>query len=313
MLLITGGRGFVGRSLIDNLGSSGFEITSLVKPRKDSTSSSEVQLPETRIVPDLLKSIERSGKTLEAVIHCAGLAHGKMKNADYEDYKKANVELTEQIAEVAIKLNVKKFVFFSTAGVYGRSSESKLSEESALAPYDYYSRSKLEAENLLIQKFKNAGLESKLVIIRPPLIVGPNPPGSLGKLIRLSSHRIPLPFGDADNKRTILSLDNLIDFIKFTLEHEKANGIFTLADDEILSTRDMIALIRNALNRRALLVPIPKSFFKLMTALVRRPHIYEQLFGDLMVSNSRAKSIGWKPIVTSHESIMTSAQSYNGN
>lgn len=313
MLLITGGRGFVGRNLIDNLGASGFEITSLVKSSKDSPSSTEVQLPETPIVPDLLKSVEKSGKTLEAVIHCAGLAHGKMKNADYEDYKKANVELTEQVAEVAIKLNVKKFVFFSTVGVYGRSAESKLSEESALAPYDYYSRSKLEAENLLIQKFKNAGLESKLVIIRPPLIVGPNPPGSLGKLIRLSSRRIPLPFGDADNKRTILSLDNLIDFIKFTLEHEKANGIFTLADDEILSTRDMIALIRNALDKRALLVPIPKSFFKLMAELVRRPHIYEQLFGDLMVSNSRAKSIGWKPVVTSHESIITSAKSYNGN
>lgn len=313
MLLITGGRGFVGRNLIDNLCASGFEITSLVKSSKDSPSSTEVQLPETPIVPDLLKSVEKSGKTLEAVIHCAGLAHGKMKNADYEDYKKANVELTEQVAEVAIKLNVKKFVFFSTVGVYGRSAESKLSEESALAPYDYYSRSKLEAENLLIQKFKNAGLESKLVIIRPPLIVGPNPPGSLGKLIRLSSRRIPLPFGDADNKRTILSLDNLIDFIKFTLEHEKANGIFTLADDEILSTRDMIALIRNALDKRALLVPIPKSFFKLMAELVRRPHIYEQLFGDLMVSNSRAKSIGWKPVVTSHESIITSAKSYNGN
>ncbi|WP_417437312.1 NAD-dependent epimerase/dehydratase family protein [Idiomarina abyssalis] len=313
MLLITGGRGFVGRNLIESLLTSGFGLTSLVRPGREHISSCEIQLPETLSVTNLLKSVEKKSKTFDAVIHCAGLAHGKIKNAEYSDYQRTNVELTEKIAEVAIKLNVKKFVFLSTVGVHGRSAEYKVNEESALAPYDHYSRSKLEAENLLIQKFKNAGLESKLVIIRPPLIVGPNPPGSLGKLIRLCSRTIPLPFGAAHNKRNILSIDNLVDFIKFALKHQNAYGSFTLADDETLSTRDIVAIIRGSLGKRKMLFSIPKKLFKSILRLIKKPHIYEQLFGDLAISNSRAKSIGWTPIVSSNESIKIAAKSHSGN
>lgn len=313
MFLITGGRGFVGRNLINSLATSGFELSSLVRASSSAIGSHEIQLCETSSTQTLLKSVQNVSENFDAVIHCAGLAHGKIKNASYKDYERANVELTDQIAEVALKLNVKKFIFLSTVGVHGRSTESKVTESSTFAPYDFYTRSKLEAENLLIEKFKKAGLESRLVIIRPPLIVGPRPPGSFEKLIRLSSLPAPLPFGAVHNKRTILSLDNLIDFVKFALENEKVHGSFSLADDEILSTREIIAAIRSSLAKRPLLVPVPASIFKLMATLVRRPHIYEQLFGNLVVSNSRAKSTGWTPTVSSYESIAVAAKSFNGN
>jgi nucleoside-diphosphate-sugar epimerase len=260
-------------------------------------------MPEALSSESLQALVGELGYKIDAIVHCAGLAHGKLPNADYQDYRAANVALTEALAEFSLDTGAKKFVFLSTIGVHGRISSEPVSESSSFSPYDSYSRSKLEAEKRLVELFESQDRRNELVIIRPPLIVGNNAPGNFGKLVRLCALPIPLPFGMIKNKRTVLSNDNLVDFIRYALAKSDVSGVFTLADDEVISTKDIATEIKASLGRSQIMVPVPTGVLKVLLSLLGKPQFYEQLCEDLVIDNTRAKSQGWQPVVTSRETL----------
>lgn len=308
MILLTGGRGFVGQKLVKFLQESGADFISLVRSNCKDTKEFEVSMPEN-VSPASLKScFDELGYKIDSVIHCAGLAHGKLRDAKYSDYQEVNVSLTEALARFLLDVGGNKFVFLSTIGVHGRASAKPVSESSSFSPYDFYSSSKLEAERLLTKIFESEKLADNLVIIRPPLIVGSNAPGNFAKLVKLCALPVPLPFGLITNKRTILSVDNLINFIDYALRSSNVAGVYTLADDEIISTRDIAREIRSSLGRKALLMPVPPMLIRLLSSLVGKRQLYEQLCDDLVVDNAKAKSHGWKPVVTSLQSLKDAAR-----
>lgn len=308
MILITGGRGFVGRQLIKSLQKSDSEFISLVRHSSTDLEVFEVPMPEHLCSESLQALTGELGYTIDSIVHCAGLAHGKMPNADYEDFRAANVVLTEELAKFSLDIGANKFIFLSTIGVHGRISEKSVSELSSFSPYDYYSRSKLEAEKSLVELFEGDGRSNELVIIRPPLIVGSNAPGNLGKLVKICRLPIPLPFGMIKNKRTLLSIDNLVDFVRYALETPLVSGAFTLADDDVVSTRDIAKEIKRALGRSPIMVPMPAAVLKVLSSFLGKPQLYEQLCEDLVVDNKKAKSQGWQPVVTSREALADAAR-----
>lgn len=308
MILITGGRGFVGKKLIESLRVSKAQFVSLVRNGSENLESFEMEMPNDPSCKSLLSLAAEFNKPIDTVIHCAGLAHGKLPNASYQDYERVNVSLTEELAKLALTIGATKFIFLSTIGVHGRVSNQPISESSLLAPYDDYSRSKLNAEQRLVDLFEGEERGSELVIIRPPLIIGEGAPGNFGKLIKLCSSAIPLPFGLINNKRTVLSLENLVDFIFFAKEKTGVSGFFTLADDEVLSTKDMAKEIKSSLGRGSFMLPVPKILIKALSFVVRKPHFYEQLCGDLVVDNSKSKSYGWRPTVDSRSTLRKTAK-----
>lgn len=308
MILVTGGRGFVGRRLIQQLLASNIGVISLVRSESKDLASFEVRIPKELSLDSLIEACSKYTETLDAIVHCAGLAHGKIKNATYQDYEASNVVFTELLARVADRLQVSKFIFLSTIGVFGRASESAISEESPVRPYDDYTRSKLIAEQRLSCLLHKG--RSRLVIIRPPLIAGEQAPGNLGKLVRICASRFPLPFGLIKNRRSVLSLDNLVHFIQFTLKNEKVSGSFTLADDEVLSTKEIAIAIGEGVCKRGLLLPIPIGLIKVVSKLLGRKHIYDQLCGNLVVINSKAKALGWTPVVSTKQTLRNTGRFY---
>ncbi|ASG66421.1 hypothetical protein CEW91_09855 [Idiomarina piscisalsi] len=308
MILITGGRGFVGRQLIKSLQKSDSEFISLVRHSSTDLEAFEVPMPERLSSESLQALIGELGYKVDSIVHCAGLAHGKMPNADYEDFRAANVVLTEELAKFSLDIGANKFIFLSTIGVHGRISEKSVSELSSFSPYDYYSRSKLEAEKSLVELFDGGGRSNELVIIRPPLIVGSNAPGNFGKLVKLCRLPVPLPFGMIKNKRTVLSIDNLIDFIRYAAETPVVSGVFTLADDDVVSTKDIAKELKSSLGRSPIMVPVPATVLKVLSSLLGKPQFYEQLCEDLVIDNTKAKSHGWQPAVTSRETLREAAR-----
>src|SRR5690606_20390339 len=149
------------------------------------------------------------------VIHCAARVH--VMNEHSVDplgaFRAVNVNATLNLARQAATVGVRRFIFVSSIKVNGESTVNgqAFSASDEPAPEDAYGLSKLEAEKGLIQLATETGME--VVIIRPPLVYGPGVKGNFASMARLVDKGLPLPFGAINNKRSLVSIDNLVDLI----------------------------------------------------------------------------------------------------
>lgn len=183
----------------------------------------------------------------DVVYHVAGIAH---VNADPKlelVYYKVNRDLTIEIARHAKKAGVKQFIFMSSQIVFHESRSLKaevLTRETKPAPNGFYGDSKLQAENGLHE------LESenfKVCILRPCMIYGPNAKGNFPRLAKLA-HKTPV-FPDWHNKRSMLYIDNLAEFVKQAIERELA-GTFYPQNRELADTVEIIRYFAKAAGHR---------------------------------------------------------------
>ena len=137
----------------------------------------------------------------------------------------------------------------------------------------------------------------ELVIIRPPLVYGIGAPGNFARLIKLISLGLPLPFGMVDNRRSLISLDNLVDFIAFSALHPRAAGqLFLVSDGNDVSTPQMVRALAQGMGRRPLFLPIPEWCLKYGAKLIGKEAMYKQLCGSLRVDSAKARDLlGWSP------------------
>lgn len=312
--LITGATGFVGRALTQQVCDTGGHVTALVRSQ-----TPILPMEANQIVVGDLEKFAGSNKSItdesfeqlfsaiqnvDVVIHTAARAHVMKEDQDEPAaiYHLMNVALTEKLALAAAQAGVKRFVFISSIKVNGEKTViGPFTEKDSPAPEDDYGRSKWQAEQIL----KNIGLQTgmEIVILRPPLVYGPGVKGNFASLIRVIS-KVPLPFGAIDNRRSLLALDNLVSAILLVSKHPAAaNQTFLLADDEVVSTSQLIKLIAQAQGKQTKLIPVPVSWMKLAAALLGRTSAAERLFGSLQIDASKIrKTLGWKPVITmSHQ------------
>lgn len=288
-VLITGSTGFIGSHILENFIELGYEVVGVSRSEKN-------HLTVTKNISDITDwSDVLDG--VEIIIHCAAAVH-KMNSSKQvlEDYEKLNVQGTLNLANQA-KGSVKRFIFLSTVKVHGEESFSnKFFADDILNPADPYSESKLKAENGLKKIAESSKME--LVIIRPPLVYGPNPKGNLKKLSHYIRKNIPLPFKCVNaNSRSMVYIRNLVDFIYICSEHKAAaNQTFLISDDEDLSLVETINLISEALNKKSFLIPMPLFVLKLCLRLIGKDNYAIRLTGNLSVDITKNKKIlGWKP------------------
>ena len=199
---------------------------------------------------------------IDVVVHLAGLAHVPNSSlpSTYPLYFDANVDFTIQLGRAASRSSVKRFIFVSSVKVNGETSSSQATFacNSPSMPLDSYALSKHVAEIALEQIAYGSELE--LVIIRPPLVYGPGVKGNLSRLISYVNCGYPLPFGALTrNKRSIVSVANLVDFIKLCLSHEQAPGGFYFVTDGVdYSTADLISMIRSLSGSASALLRLPE-------------------------------------------------------
>lgn len=309
-VLLTGATGFVGKHMLAEM-KADFNVVVLGRKRPNHFDGEFIEC-ELENVGE--RELDLSG--VDVVVHSAARAH--VMNDDAPDplsaYRKINTEATIALANQAYKSGVKRFIFISSIKVNGESSAEGSPFQSTDEPKfnDFYGQSKYEAEKALAQLAQETGLE--VVIIRPTLIYGPGVKANFAALFGLVSKGLPLPFGCVtNNKRSLVSVYNLVDLILTCVKHpEAANQVFLVSDDNDVSTAQMVKEMAAALDKRALLLPIPVGFFSLAGKLFNKSDVANRLVGSLQVDIRRTKEIlGWAPPMTLQNGFKKTADAFN--
>lgn len=290
-LLITGASGFVGTFLQKTLAGQ-YDWLKLSREKTEELLSSQ--------------SPPQAYSQIDTLIHLAGRAHVMQETAEdvYRAYASVNIDYTLRVAELAKRLNIKRFVFLSSIKVNGEISNQPFTEKDSPAPLDAYGQTKLEAE-IALKEFCNI-YRIELVIIRPPLIYGSGVKANFRQLIKLCQLPLPLPFASVKNKRSFVSLDNLADFILLCSWHPKAaNQTFLISDGDDVSTAELIKTIRQASNHKPLLIALPPLILEWIFKLSGQSSLATRLLSTLQVDNSKAKTLlDWQPKIKFRDGIL---------
>lgn len=295
-ILITGAGGFIGRSLIEEItkNDSHFvyaavrSITSNL-PKKNNCEYIKFDI-EDRF--DLSPIFEK----VECIIHLAAKQHNIFKIFDnYRFYSEVNVDSLEHILKYCLKSKIKKFIFLSSAQVLGNQTEDNpFNNTSGPNPKSYYAKSKFEAEKLVHKYLNN---KVNYFIIRAPLVYGANVKGNLRVLYYLIKYNIPLPLKNLNNKRSIISLDNLNDFIIHMITFKNNDSkTFLVSDGNDLSTSDLINAYKKNLNSKTLVLDLPSFIMSFMNLISKYISIFGKIFLNFQVNIDKTIFItGWKP------------------
>ena len=217
-----------------------------------------------------------------------------------------------KFSKQAATAGVSRFIFISSIKVNGEttSHNQKFSANDTFIPSDPYALSKYDAEIGLLNLAKKTNME--VVIIRPPLVYGPLVKGNFSSLIKWIKKNIPLPFGTVHNQRSLVALDNLVDFIILCTTHPNAaNEIFLISDDSDISTTELLKKIAQAFNKKGYLLPIPVSFLTLLAKLTGNKKIADRIVGSLQIDISKAKHLlHWKPVTTIDKQLKKITETY---
>lgn len=309
--LVTGVTGFVGRALCTKLQMNGWIVRAAVRDLR----VRDIVSGERVAVGDIGSATtwDRVLTDVDVVVHLAARVHVmREKSADpLTKYREVNVFGTDRLARMAADSGVKRLIYVSTIKVNGEETAGKPFAESDPAnPGDPYAVSKWEAEKVLRGVEANTSLE--VVVVRPPLIYGPGVKGNFLSLMRAIQYGWPLPLGSCDNRRSLLGLDNFVDFLMLCAEHPLAAGkTFLVSDEEDLSTPELIRRLAAAMGRPSRLLSVPPSWLCTVTRLFGRPGVYQRLCGSLQVDSGLARrTLGWAPPETVNDGLARTAESF---
>lgn len=289
-VLITGSNGFIGSNLTSNLCKKHVVIGHGKTSGKTSNIKSffKININSKANWRECLSDVN-------TIVHLAAVAHNNSSNQDY--INEVNLKGTINLAKQSVECGVTRFIFVSSIGVLGNVTiDGELfNENSVAAAHSQYSQSKLDAENELLKIAVETGLE--VIIIRPVLVYGAGAPGNFGKLVKLVQKTPFLPFALCRNKRSFISVDNLVDFISTCVEHPRAkNEIFCISDGDDVSIKEFTNGIAKGLSKSLIQIPIPDFIFKLVGQLTGKSEMIDQLVGNLQVDSSKAKELlDWTP------------------
>ncbi|WP_417309352.1 NAD-dependent epimerase/dehydratase family protein [Devosia sp.] len=293
-VLVTGASGFVGRGLTAALAGRGMSV----RPASRQASEGHLAMAPLSTQADWRPLLAGC----DAVVHLAARVHHRGERGDAAEalYAEENAAATLALARQSLEQGVRRFVFVSSVKVHGDRStrEKPLREDDPLAPEDAYGRSKLAAERQLFEFGDKTGLE--IVVVRPPLVHGPGVGANFRSLMQAVTRGMPLPFGAVDNRRSLVGLDNLCDFLALTLIHPAAPGeAFLVSDGEDVSTARLVRLMGDAVGREARLMPVPKGVLSAGLHAIGRGGMATRLLGDLQVDIGKAqRHLGWVPPVS---------------
>lgn len=293
-ILVTGASGFIGANLLrhpffvdactigrSNLSHSGTHIFCTMEPNTNFRNYLE---------------------GYDVVIHLAGRAHVMKgdKNEEADLMRAINRDLTINLASHAASAGVKKFIFLSSAKVLGeRTGEDDIFDHlSEPNPTGAYAISKAEAERGLKDIMERYHME--VTIVRPPLVYGKGVKGNFNDLSKLINPIFPLPLASINNKRSMISVSNLIEFlIVCVLSEEAGNKTFLISDGIDVSTAELVRVLCTAKLGRNTSFPFPKSILRILFSMMGMKKKYDKLVEDFRLDISYTKStLNWTPVNT---------------
>lgn len=294
-VLVTGASGMIGEALVFRLLSD--QIYSPIAAARSATQFDQLcsvvsfDLTPLAILPSLAD--------VQVVIHAAARVHVMNDTSSniLDAYQLVNVEGTARLARHAAQQGVKRFIFISSVKVNGeRTARGKpFTADDIPAPVDPYGKSKYEAEKRLEDIGRDTGME--IVIVRPPLVYGPGVKANFLSMLSLLNKGIPLPLGNINNQRSLVSIDNLVDLIITCIDHPSAaNNIFLVSDGEDVSTTNLLQLLASAMGRKACLIPFPKTLLNLLGVILGKKLVTQRICESLQVDiNKNRELLGWSP------------------
>jgi UDP-glucose 4-epimerase len=300
VIALTGATGFIGQHLLHELPKRGYRLRVLLRrPTAVPLESASA------VVGDLARpqNMTAALADVDAVIHSAGIAQ-TMSGIPEDDYRTFNTEATIALARAARRAGVRRFVFLSSIRAQsGPSAGHVLTEDATAQPTDAYGRSKLAAEQGL------AELALDWVALRLVLVYGAGVTGNMAELVRLARTPYPLPLGALRNRRSLLSLDNLVAAIDTVLSRPgQLRRPLIVSDPEALTLPEIVAAVRRGLGRRPGLIPVPAAVLRTALYAAGRGEIYERLSGSLVADPAGLRELGWSPPVKTPEGLAALAQ-----
>ena len=293
MYYITGINGFVGKNLVNYF--------------------SEVACKDLNLRGDWQGLI--TNNNLLPIIHLAGKAHDLKKTSNPNEYYEVNFDLTKKLYDAFLKSNTKKFIFVSSVKAVADTVDGILTEEHLANPETHYGKSKLMAEEYIQSQPLPPG--KSYYILRPCMIHGPGNKGNLNLLYKFVQKGIPYPLSSFENRRSFLSVENLCFVIKNLLEKDVPSGIYNVADDQALSTNEVIKIIAGSLNKKPKLWAIPQSPVRILAKIgdmLKLPLNTERLVKlteNYIVSNRKIKeAINSSLPITTKGGLLITAKSF---
>ena len=255
--------------------------------------------------------------TQKIVIHLAGKAHDLKNILNKDEYYEVNTELTKKIFDSFLISNSSIFIMLSSVKAVADNAQKDLSENVIPNPKTHYGKSKLLAEKYILSK--KIPKNKKVYILRPCMIHGPNNKGNLNLLYNFVSRKIPWPLGSFENKRSFCSIDNLILIISEIIQREDIpSGIYNVADDDPLSTNELVKLIAKSKNIKLRIINISKTFIILLTKIGDYFHLplnserLQKLTQSFVVNNNKIKNILGKELpYSSKQGLLKTLKSFN--
>lgn len=276
-IIITGSTGFVGNNLSKYLVNKGIEIAEVNREMLSKLSSAPLNLNHD-----------------DVLVHLAGKAHDLKKTMDPSAYYTVNYQLTADLYDAFLRSDAKKFIFVSSVKASADTVDGILTEEEIPNPLTDYGKSKLQAEDYIRSQPLPDG--KTYYILRPCMIHGPGNKGNLNLLFKFVQKGIPYPLASFTNKRSFLSVENLCFVITELINQNIPSGIYNVADDQALSTNEVVSLLANASGKEARLWRIPVVCVKALARigdLFKLPITSERLSKlteNYIVSNKKIKS-----------------------
>ena len=243
-VLITGASGFVGKNILNYLS----HIYSFNRLIRNDLKNKNILINE------------------EVVIHLAGLAHDTNNNVNFEEYYEVNTKLTKYIWDAFLNSKADCFIYISSIKAVRDNFSGILTEDIEPKPTTPYGKSKLMAENLIL----NSELPSnkRFYIIRPSMIYGEENKGNLNLLYRYTALKLPWLLSSFTNKRTLCSINNLNFIIQNLIEKRHVNpGVYNVCNSENISTNEIVNLIGKSLDYKILFLNIPKPIILFIAKL----------------------------------------------
>lgn len=304
-VVVTGATGFVGAKMVARLLEDGYTVRATVRSESSSLPAAVKQFVVGDITP--LTDWREALLGAEIVVHLAARVH-MMRDAAADplsEFRRVNSLGTLNLARQAAQSGARRFVFLSSVKAIDELGD----DSGCVVPpsQNAYGLSKREAELGLCSLSNETGME--VVIVRAPLVYGAGVKANFRTLMRAVERGIPLPLGAVHNRRSLVALGNLVDFIATCMVHPAAaNETFAVSDGEDLSTTQLIRRLASAMGRPARLIPVPAPLLRAVAAMVGQKEVAERLLGSLHVDISKARELlGWRPPLSVDEGLRRAA------
>lgn len=291
-VVVTGANGFIGNHVCRRLVESGKEITACIRAHADASQLAAIPGPlSIHRMPSVGGDFDlaRLFSSADAVVHLAGRAHVMRETtaSALDEFRKVNVDGTHTLASIAAQQGVKRFIYMSSIKVNGEATHGHPFHADDPPGYsDPYGQSKWEAEERLRQIA--AGTAMQWVVVRPPLVYGPGVRGNFLTLLRSVFRRLPLPLGSLHNRRSLVSVFNLSDFVCLLLDHPAAaNSRFLVSDQQDLSTPDLLRRIAEAFHCPSRILPCPEVALHMAATVLGRRSATQRLCSSLVVDTQK--------------------------